>query len=145
MSFSVLKHPCFCFGTSFSALSCFVPCPVLVFVCPGPSHPKFWLSQPVPSLGKIFSLSRCPEKFHCPVPLETLVQILLQRTNACSPYDSPDIKQEITNMNFQEFCEKWVLFLGLLLNFVEQVFFFKFVKKIIAKYFITQLRIILLV
>ena len=71
--FPVLEHPflfqnvlfCFrasffCFRTSFSALSRFVPRPVPVFGCPGPSRPGFWLSRPVPSLGKIFSLSRCP-------------------------------------------------------------------------------------
>ena len=71
--FSVLEHPflfynvlfCFrasffCFRPSFSDLSHFVPRPVPVFGCPGPSRPGFWLSRPVPSLGKIFSLSRCP-------------------------------------------------------------------------------------
>ena len=30
-------------------------------------------SRPVLSRGKILSLSRCPEKLHCPVPLETLI------------------------------------------------------------------------
>ena len=104
---SCFRTPFFCFRTSFScfrpsfsALSRLVPRPVPDFDCPGPSHPGFWLSPPVPSLGKIFSLSRClfvpksffvpsrwkpynegtsvplslcPKKFCCPVPLETLV------------------------------------------------------------------------
>ena len=71
--FPDLKHPfllqnivyCFrmsfsCFRMSFSALSCFVLRPIPDFDYPGPSCPEFWLSRPVPSLGKIFSLSRCP-------------------------------------------------------------------------------------
>ena len=49
-----------CFRTFFSALSRFVPRPVPDFHCPGPSRPGFWLSRPVPSRGKILSLSRCP-------------------------------------------------------------------------------------
>merc|ERR1712051_203432 len=59
-SFSCFRASFFCFRTSFSALSRFVPRPVPVFGCPGPSRPGFWLSRPVPSLGKIFSLSHCP-------------------------------------------------------------------------------------
>ena len=87
--FSVLEHPflsynvlfCFrtsfsCFRASFSALSRFVPHPVPDFGCPGPSRPEFWLSRPVPSLGKIFSLSRCPfvpgqGRNFCPVVLKS--------------------------------------------------------------------------
>ena len=58
--FSRFRTSFSCFGTSFSALSRFVPCPAQDFDCPGPSCPEFWLSRPIPSLGKIFSLSRCP-------------------------------------------------------------------------------------
>merc|ERR1712051_665434 len=49
-----------CFRTSFSAVSRFVPRPVPDFTCPGPSRPGFYLSRPVPSHGKILSLSLCP-------------------------------------------------------------------------------------
>ena len=87
--FPILEHPfllwnivfCFrisffCFRTSFSALSRFVPYPVPVFGYPGPSRSKFWLSRPVPSLGKIFSLFRCPFvprqwRNFCPFVLES--------------------------------------------------------------------------
>ena len=60
-----------CFRTTFSVLEhCF---PILerpLLLCPG-----FWLSRPVSSRGKILSMSRCPEKLHCPVPLETFHRI----------------------------------------------------------------------
>ena len=46
--FFVLEHP-------FLVLLC----PIPVFGCPVLSRPGFWLSCPVLSLGKIFSLSRC--------------------------------------------------------------------------------------
>jgi hypothetical protein len=39
---------------------CFFQRHVPDFGCSGPSLPEFWLSRPVPSLGKIFSLYRCP-------------------------------------------------------------------------------------
>ena len=57
-SFSVLEHP-------FSVLErLFLLCPVLSRVPSRfqavPARPGFWLSRPVLSLGKIFSLSRCP-------------------------------------------------------------------------------------
>ena len=64
-TFPVLEHPFlfqiifFLFRTSFSAVSRFVLRPVPDFGCPGPSRPGFYLS-------------RCPEKLHRPVPLETL-------------------------------------------------------------------------
>ena len=42
----------------------FLLCPVLSRVpsriLAVPARPEYWLSRPVPSLGKIFSLSRCP-------------------------------------------------------------------------------------
>ena len=57
-SFSVLEHP-------FSVLErIFLLCPVLSRILSRflavPARPRFWLSRPVPSLGKIFNLSRCP-------------------------------------------------------------------------------------
>ena len=64
-------------------------------LCPVPDFDR--LSRPVPALGKILSpslcprtmkklLSRCPEKLHCPVPLETLVTgdtLTLRISNLC--------------------------------------------------------------
>ena len=65
-----------CFRTSFSALSHFVPCPV-------PARPVPWqdfelvLLSICPGTMKEL-LSRCPEKLHYHVPLETLFCIGLQ-------------------------------------------------------------------
>ena len=92
-SFPVLERPFLFQSILFlfqNVLFCSVP------FCPA-SRPGFWLSRPVPSRilavptrpvpwqdfqlvplslcpGTMMEfLSRCPEKFHCPVPLETLI------------------------------------------------------------------------
>ena len=98
-----------CFRTSFSALSRFVQRPVPDFGYPVPSCPKFWLSQPCPSHGKIFFLSLCsgtmkellslcPKKLHFPVPLETLILMPCPFTSPKMFFASPNFLCRTKNL-----------------------------------------------